>query len=385
MKKVWVIASLSVLRLMRDRLNLFFVFVLPTLLIVVIGVVFGGGFTPRVGVVAAGSGPFVDELVTELESIDVFEVQRFDDRSTVVMKVERGDLESAVVVPADFDAMLARGDAVSIEYLARPSGAGFDVQSIVSGVVDDQSARIRAARFVVDEGQADDLVAALALVEASAGSAALVEVEQESTGNGETVGIFDLGAAQNIVLFMFVTSLAASAALILSRKLGVSRRMLSTPTSARVVVTGETLGRFLVALTQGLFIATVAAVVFGVNWGFLPAALAVIVAFAAVGTGAAMLIGSTFSNDEQAGGIGTFLGLGLGALGGCMVPLEIFSPTMRTVAHITPHAWALDAFSELIRNDGGFGDILNELAVLVAFAVVLVSLATWRFRRVITA
>ena len=67
-----------------------------------------------------------------------------------------------------------------------------------------------------------------------------------------------------------------------------------------------------------------------------------------------------------------------------MVPLEIFSPTMRRVAHVTPHAWALDAFSELIRDDAGFGDILDELAVLVGFATVLIVLASWRFRRSIT-
>ena len=30
----------------------------------------------------------------------------------------------------------------------------------------------------------------------------------------------------------------------------------------------------------------------------------------------------------------------LAALGGSMMPLEFFSPTMLTVAHFTPHAWA---------------------------------------------
>jgi hypothetical protein len=32
---------------------------------------------------------------------------------------------------------------------------------------------------------------------------------------------------------------------------------------------------------------------------------------------------------------------------------------MRTVAHLTPHAWANDAFTELIRRGEGFGDILH--------------------------
>ncbi|NNF63851.1 MAG: ABC transporter permease [Acidimicrobiia bacterium] len=385
MRKVFAIGKTSVVRLMRDRLNLFFVFVLPTMLIVVIGVVFGSGITPRLGILSVGDGEFEMEIVEELMAVDVFETTLLTDRGEVVQAVERGELELGVVIPEAFDGTIAAGVAAEIEYLARPSGSGFEVQAIVQGIIDDQAARIRAGRFLVEEGLAPDLAAALAVVDAASVGVAEVEVELDSTSPMATVGAFDLGAAQNLVLFMFVTSLAASAALILSRKLGVSKRMLSTPTSATTVVAGETLGRFLVALTQGLFIAVVAALAFGVDWGYLPAALAVIVAFAAVGTGAAMLIGSTFSNDEQAGGIGTFLGLGLGALGGCMVPLEIFSPTMRQVAHVTPHAWALDAFSELIREDAGFGDILNELAVLVGFATVLILLAAWRFRRSITA
>jgi hypothetical protein len=39
-------------------------------------------------------------------------------------------------------------------------------------------------------------------------------------------------------------------------------------------------------------------------------------------------------------GVSLLLGLGLGALGGCMVPLEVFSPVMQRVAHATPQAWA---------------------------------------------
>lgn len=43
--------------------------------------------------------------------------------------------------------------------------------------------------------------------------------------------------------------------------------------------------------------------------------------------------------EQQAVATSLLLGLGLGALGGCMVPLEILSATIRTLAHATPHAW----------------------------------------------
>ena len=48
--KIFAIAGNSVRLLFRDRSNIFFVLILPIVLILVIGLVFGGGFTPRVGV-----------------------------------------------------------------------------------------------------------------------------------------------------------------------------------------------------------------------------------------------------------------------------------------------------------------------------------------------
>ncbi|HKZ24352.1 MAG TPA: ABC transporter permease, partial [Acidimicrobiia bacterium] len=95
-------------------------------------------------------------------------------------------------------------------------------------------------------------------------------------------------------------------------------------------------------------------------------------------------VGATFSNDAQAGGIGVVLALGLAALGGCMLPAELFSPTMQTVAHITPHAWALDGFAELVRRNGTVADILAELGVLIVYATVLLLLAAWRLRIALT-
>ena len=67
-----------------------------------------------------------------------------------------------------------------------------------------------------------------------------------------------------------------------------------------------------------------------------------------------------------------------------MVPLEFFPPTMQTIAHLTPHAWALDAFAVLTREHGTIADITAELAVLFGFAVVLITISGFRLRRSMT-
>lgn len=54
------------------------------------------------------------------------------------------------------------------------------------------------------------------------------------------------------------------------------------------------------------------------------------------------------------------------------------------MARFTPHAWALDAFAETVRRDGSVVDILPQLGVLAAFSVVLIAVASWRMRIVVT-
>ncbi len=186
---------------------------------------------------------------------------------------------------------------------------------------------------------------------------------------------------QQLLLFVFLTSLTASAALIQTRQLGLARRMVATPTSVGTILIGESLGRLAVALLQGVFIMIGTLVLFGVDWGQPLGAVIIVVTFALVGSGAAMLMGSLFSNDQQASGVAVMLGLGLAALGGCMIPLvvfEVFAPTLWRVAHITPHAWALEAFDALIVDDGTVIDILPFVAILLGYAVVFYGLATWR-------
>ena len=150
---------------------------------------------------------------------------------------------------------------------------------------------------------------------------------------------FGASAPPLLLLFTFLTSLTAAIGLIETRLLGVARRMYATPVSARAIVAGEALGRLVIALTQALLIMLGSALIFGVDWGDPFAAGALVLVFSLVGSGAAMLLGAAFKTPGAAVSVAMILGLGLAALGGSMVALESFSGTMRTIAHLTPHAW----------------------------------------------
>ncbi len=377
--KALAIAGSNLRRFLRDRSNIFFVFVFPMLLVLIIGAVFGGSFVPKLAVGTSGDGELELALVEALQAEDGYEVRLFASAEAAVEDVERGTSSAAVLIPPGYDERLLAGEVVEIEFVASGS-FGLDLQSTVQGVVATQSARILAASFVAD-GSGGSIADGLAAIEAVEGFVAGVDVEVTgAVDETSSLGQFDLGAAQNVALFVFVNALPAASQLVLTRKLRISQRMLSTPTAVRTIIVGEALGRFLVAFFQGAFIIVAAAVFFGVDWGDPLAVLVLLTAFSLTATSLAMLLGSVFDNDQQLGGVGVGLGLGMAALGGAMIPLEVFSDTMRNVAHLTPHAWLLDAFGELIRHDAGLGDILTEVGVLAAGALVVGLLAIWRFR-----
>ncbi|MEO1060778.1 MAG: ABC transporter permease [Actinomycetota bacterium] len=383
--KVLTIARTGLRRLFRTRSNLFFVFALPLLLILVLGLTVGTS-TPRIGVYADGpSTPAVQELIDELHLVDGADVVVFGDVDEAIDQLEREDIEALLTVPDDYEETLRSGGAAELPYRVIPGSGGLEVQGLVQAAVAQQSATVRATRLVmaetdVPEHEATAVVGATAAGRPAA-DVATVDADGDAFVEADAVGFV---AAQELVLFVFVMSLVLAGALIQSKRLGVTRRMMSTPTTTTEVVAGEALGRYLVAIVQSAVIVLFTALLFGLDWGSWPATLAIVASFCLVATGAALLIGSLVRNESQSQAVGISVGLAMAALGGCMVPFEVFPDGLRTFAHITPHAWAIDAFTEVIQRGGGLGQIGTELAVLVAYGLVVVAASVVVLRRSIT-
>jgi ABC-2 type transport system permease protein len=395
MVKILALVRVELTRLLRDRSNLFFVFAFPLLLVIFIGAQFAGGQDTPLGFVGDDGDDAVVALRTELEAVDGITVRTFADAATLAADVDRGRLSAGVVVPAGYGAALAAVEPVEVVLIGRPDANASSLQALVTAVLAEQAQPGMAALLLVEGrtlvGQApgdpvalrDDALAlgeSTARIEVTATAVGVDELAEEFAGLGQ----FDLGASSQLFLFTFLTSLAGSGALIQTRQYGVARRMLSTPTSVTTILIGTAGGRFAIALFQALYIVVVTRVVFDVNWGDPIATSAVVLLFCVVAAAAAMVVGSVFSNDSQASGAGVGLGLGLAALGGSMVPIELYPETVRQVARITPHAWANDAMAELVRRDGTIVDIVPQLTALTAFAVGLLALGSWTLRRALS-
>jgi ABC-2 type transport system permease protein len=384
--KALEIARVSILRTFRDRMGLFFIVILPMILVVVLGLTYGGMNTARVGVADQDHSALSDGLIADLQTTDVrLEIRRYDTAADLHDAVERGFIEIGLAIPAGYDATLRNGGRAQVEIAAQPQSYASAVRTALDSAIARQTALVQAARYAsTTDGVTFE--AALEVARDRQASVAGIGVSVESVSDvAANPNGFAVGAESQVILFMFLTSMTGAAVLVTTRQLGITRREFSTPTSIRSIIAGEALGRFVFALFQGGFIVLATALLFGVSWVDPLASGAIIVAFALVASGAAMLLATLVSNENQLSALAPALGMILGLLGGTMVPAEVFPDAMRTLSYVTPHAWAMDAFHHLLLDGGGLADVLLQVAVLLGFAGVVLTLAIFRFRRAIAA
>lgn len=373
-------------QMVQDRTALFFTVALPIAIIVIIGASFGGQSRIRVGlVVEDGNSDIAARLEGRLAEADGVEVVRYDTADEMRQAVRRFTVEAGVVVPADADAQLATTGAAGIGLLTLgASEETVAVRRTLQGVIDDVAAPLGAAAFAADRAgvpfdqalaRADDLATGVA------GTGISVTTTDVGDGIDRDVGRFAFTAPQNLVLFTFITALTSATVLVRARRTGILRRALATPTSLGVQLAGMGAGWFTLCLLQSVLIVVVGAVAFGVSWGNPLAASLLVITFALVGCGAGLLVGALGANEDRVGAITPIVGMVLGALGGCMVPAEIFPSSMLVVARMVPHYWAMRAWQSLIFDGAGLGAIAGDLAVLAGIGAALLVVATLLMRR----
>jgi len=374
-------------RVARDRVALFFIVVLPVVIIVLIGTTFGGDQGFDVAVLDRDGSTAAEELVEALDRGDGVSVTSYDSVTEMRRDIRTGTMAAGLMVPAGYGERLAGGEDATVDLIADPtSGSAAAMQASVRAAVGDEAVRIAAARLYAEAGGSDDVAAAQQAVAGQADQVAPAEVRTVPVDEGDSAafGTFDYTAPSNLVLFTFVNTTVAGTALALERRQGVTRRILASPHGTGTILAGIGASKLLFALVQSVLIVAVGALVFGVGWGDPLAAGLLVLLFALVATSVGLLLGATVSDPDQAQAVGVPVAIGLAMLGGCMWPLEVVPPVMRAIGHVAPHAWAMDAWRDVIFDGAGAAAIAGPLAVLAGFALVLGLVARHRLRHALT-
>jgi len=352
-RKALAIAGANMRRTVKDRRVAFFALLMPLVIILLVGLLFGGSLRRLpVGVIdERGDSP----LRQQLAKSPALKLKTYHSLSTVRRDVRRGRIMAGIVIPTS-----SAGDTAEPVTLVSQPGR-------------QETVTVRAA-----------LASATAALGApSAGIAPVVRHSVHGKIGRKDPSPYSYTSAGNLLLFTFVNSLALSAALVNTRQLGITRRMLATPTSSATVVFGELLGRLGVAAGQAIALLAFGAFVFDVHWGDPRGVIPVVALYVLVSTGAGLLVGTLAKSEEQAISIAIPVGVGLAMLGGCMWPLSIVGPLMRAVGHLTPQAWAMDSFLHLVLAGDTAGSVVPAIVVLAGFAIGLMTVATWRMRQVV--
>ncbi|MDQ1403940.1 MAG: linearmycin/streptolysin transport system permease protein [Actinomycetota bacterium] len=373
--KVGFIARANSGRASKDRRFLFSAAFLPIAIMLLVGTIFGGGNRKvPVGLIDRDGSVLSSALRLDLQHSARVKLRHYTKETSLRQDIRRGRVLAGVIVPWGYDRQLRAGERLALAVVSAPGRTeGIEARSGISESVTRQGTVIEAARLLSTSG-------GVSFETALARGQRFVAAKEAADSRHHIRSPFSYTAPSNLVLFVFITSLAGAIGLVQARELGVTRRMLATPTPPSVIVLGSAVTSLVLAAGQSAVLLVVGGALFGVHWGDPIALVLLVAALCVAATGAGLLLGTIVRHAEQAITIGPALGIALGMLGGCLWPLDSVGPLMRSVGHVAPQAWAMDGFIRLIYDGAGLARVGRDIAVLGLFAVALMALATWRLR-----
>lgn len=210
-----------------------------------------------------------------------------------------------------------------------------------------------------------------------------VKLKSSFAGRKPVPAGFNLSLPGNLVSYLMMNlTIFGGATLAWERRSGVLRRLVIFPIRRGELLLGKLYGLLLLGLVQIVFFLVVGRFVFGVNLGAnFPAVAVTLGVFAWVAASLGLLAGSLITAEEKVIGTGVLISLSMAALGGCWWPVEIVPELFKTLAHVVPTGWAMDALHQVISFGGGLAEAKEEIGVLMLFGAA----ANWaasRFFRV---
>jgi ABC-type multidrug transport system permease subunit len=186
------------------------------------------------------------------------------------------------------------------------------------------------------------------------------------------------------VMFAYFLVLTVGWLFVAEKRQGTLKRLRAAPLSRPQILIGKLLPCLMLSIAQGVFLLVAGKVVFGMSWGPEPWWLLLVVICTSLSAmGLAMLVASLAQTEAQVAIYGTLLVLVLAGLSGCLMgDRELMPENMQRLSLITPHAWALVAYKQLLANPGvpNVSLILQSCAVLTGFGAGFLLLA-WAMLR----
>lgn len=324
-----------------------------------------------------------DKLVKLLEQERLVRVRRVD-RAAMDQLFANKQAASGVIIPAGFQAALQSGKEAEVQLVRAPGGnmevaVGPALNRAVTQVAVDYRLALRQAGSTGD---------------AAALERAWAQIQEDRTSSGATVQVGtvgDEGAGQRgmkagdaalgfIVMFVMMLVFMQGGTILQERQAGTWGRILTTPVPKGRIMTGYLLSFYLTGMLQFSALATLSTLIFAAEWGPLLPLAAIASAFVLCTAGLGLFLAGIVRTAEQQRTIGTVLVTATSMLGGVYWPLDFVSPVMQRIGYLTPQAWAMDGFREVIIRGGSWAGLTWPLAVLLGLTAVFMTAGMLRVR-----
>ena len=184
-----------------------------------------------------------------------------------------------------------------------------------------------------------------------------------------------------LVQFAIFQMFTSALILIQERKTRCLQRLITTNMRLSHLIAGHWLAMFAMVFMQTAILVIFGQLVLKVNYlgsplGTLLVAIGLCMWISSMG----LLIGVIAKGEEQAILFSMVAMILFASLGGAWVPLDVGSKLFNTVGHLTPAAWAMDGFQNILLRGLGLNSTIQPTLILLGYAVLFFVLAVWRFR-----
>jgi ABC-type multidrug transport system permease subunit len=370
MKKIWHIASLDLKLTVKDKPFFFWFLVFPMFFILLFGNIYKSNPADKTAallVLNQDKGKWGSYFVEKLKNPGI---------ELKVINSAPKEYIRMLVIPEDFSQKLAKKTAQVLQ-LKKDDQANMEagavaetkiIQAIVKLISELIVYRDRDIKYFLTAHEPfNDLV------------------QVESRLPKDTVATlptgFDHVIPGTMVQFIMMMVLIYGGVTVMeNRKKRVLERILFSATSFGELFGGKVLGRVLMGLLQAAILILTGKLFFHLNLGNTWLSGLIILIFTLAMACLSIFVGSVMNKEELIVGLSVLATNIFAALGGCWWPVEIVSPTFRTLGMVSPSYWAMDAFHQVIFFGKGFTAILPNLLVLLAFTAFFMFLALRFFK-----
>jgi ABC-2 type transport system permease protein len=325
-------------------------------------------------VVDRDGGFLARALVEDLSS------QRLDLREMAPDEAAQShDLVRTLVIPAGFTDGIVAGEKTTVRLEKQP-GTNAEAALVAQARILSSISRITGR--LIEVASDDERELTETAFSATNGDGDLVTVNSRFAGQAVTAPSgFTQSIPGNTVLFVMLVALTYGAASVTGERVGGQlKRLVTTPASRAEIILGKITGRVAVAVVQVTVLMATAVLanrVLGIYIGeHTVAAYVILLSYAFCVAPLGVAVGARFRDPDRAANIGVLITMVMGALGGCMWPLEFVSPTLQRVSLAFPTGWAMKALHQVISFGRGLGDVVPEIAVMAGFALLFTAVAS---------